>query len=132
MPVPPRPSRGDGRPISVAPDGASSLVALVRRASAGGQEAWDQLVDRYAGLVWGVARAHGLDEVTAADVSQMTWLQLADALDQIQDPEHLGAWLATTTGRESLRAIHAARRHRVRSQVYPGGMRRSPLPPRAR
>jgi hypothetical protein len=37
--------------------GSSELVA---RASAGDQVAWDQLVERYGGMVWAVARARGL------------------------------------------------------------------------
>jgi hypothetical protein len=53
--------------------GTSGLVA---RASAGDQGAWGQLVDRYGGLVWAVARARGLCHADASEVSQVTWLLL--------------------------------------------------------
>jgi DNA-directed RNA polymerase specialized sigma24 family protein len=52
----------------------------VARASAGDQGAWDQLVARYGGLVWAVARAHGLRHADASEVSQVTWLLLTQHL----------------------------------------------------
>jgi DNA-directed RNA polymerase specialized sigma24 family protein len=78
--------------------GTSQLVA---RASAGEQGAWDQLVDRYGGLVWAVARAHGLGRDDASDVSQVTWLLLAQHLDALRQPERLGSWLLGTARREA-------------------------------
>ena len=45
------------------------------------------------------------DAAQAADVTQTTWLRLVENLDRIQDPERLGAWLATTARRECLRII---------------------------
>jgi hypothetical protein len=53
--------------------GTSQLVA---RANSGDQGAWEQLVERYGGLVWAVARAHGLDPTHVSEVSQVTWLRL--------------------------------------------------------
>jgi RNA polymerase sigma factor (sigma-70 family) len=88
----------------------SDLVGLVRRAAGGDQAAWNAIVDRFAGTVWAIARAHRLDEATAADVSQTTWLRLVEHLDRIQQPERIGAWLATTARRESLRQIRLAGR----------------------
>jgi len=54
-----------------------------------------------------VVATHNLDAHTlwTADVSQTTWLRLAEHLDRIRDPERLGGWLATTARHESLRAI---------------------------
>ena len=78
--------------------GTSELVA---RASAGDQVAWDQLVERYGGLVWAVARAHGLGPADASDVSQVTWLLLTQHLGSLQQPERLGSWLLTTATREA-------------------------------
>lgn len=89
---------------------ASVVAELVRRASDGDQHAWNSLVDRFAGTVWAIARAHRLDEATAADVSQTTWLRLVEHLDRIEQPERIGAWLATTARRESLRVIRMAGR----------------------
>ena len=56
-------------------------------------------------LVWSVTRAHRLSAVDAADVSQTTWLRLVEHLGAIQQPERLGAWLATTARRECLAVI---------------------------
>jgi DNA-directed RNA polymerase specialized sigma24 family protein len=80
--------------------GTSELVA---RASAGEQGAWDQLVDRYGGLVWAVARAHGLGRDDASEVSQVTWLLLTQHLDTLRQPERLGGWLLGTARREASR-----------------------------
>ncbi len=103
---------------SASPADASDLFDLVRRASGGDQAAWDSLVDRFAGTVWAIARAHRLDEATAADVSQTTWLQLVAHIDRIEQPERIGAWLATTARRESLRVIRMAGRHVVTGEDF--------------
>lgn len=78
--------------------GTSQLVA---RASAGDQGAWDQLVERYGGLVWTVARAHGLRYADASEVSQVTWLLLTQHLSALRQPERLGSWLLRTATREA-------------------------------
>lgn len=83
---------------------------VVERAKAGDQGAWRDLVDRYAKLVWSVARSHRLDPADAADVSQTTWLRLAEHLHTLRDAERLPGWLATTARRESLRVIAGRRR----------------------
>jgi len=90
--------------------GSSGLAELVLGAADGDQTAWNALVDRFASTVWAIARAHRLDEATAADVSQTTWLRLVEHLDRIEQPERIGAWLATTARRESLRVIRTAAR----------------------
>lgn len=78
---------------------------LVRAAADGDKWAWDRLVERFAGTVWAVARGHRLNAADAADVSQTTWLRLVENLDRIQQPDRVGAWLATTARRESLRVL---------------------------
>jgi RNA polymerase sigma factor (sigma-70 family) len=52
-----------------------------------------------------VVRGHRLSSADAADVVQTTWLRLAENLDRLQDPSRVGAWLATTARRESLRTL---------------------------
>jgi RNA polymerase sigma factor (sigma-70 family) len=81
------------------------LDKLMRAAAAGDQTAWNELVERFQGLVWATARAHRLSHADAADVAQTTWLRLVEHLDRIRDPERLGGWLATTARNESLRLI---------------------------
>lgn len=87
-----------------------SLTELVIAARADDQRAWRELVDRYAKLVWAIARRHGLSEADAADVAQNTWLNLAEHLDRIRHPERLAQWLCTTAKRESLRVLGTARK----------------------
>jgi RNA polymerase sigma factor (sigma-70 family) len=76
---------------------------LVQRARGGDRAAWDALVARYSRLVLSVARAQGLREADREDVGQVVWLKLAQNLDRLANPDAVGAWLATTSRRESLR-----------------------------
>jgi DNA-directed RNA polymerase specialized sigma24 family protein len=76
---------------------------LVAQASTGDQVAWDQLVERYGGMVWAAARAHGLGPADAGDVSQVTWLLLTQHLGSLPQPERLGVWLLRTATREAFR-----------------------------
>jgi RNA polymerase sigma factor (sigma-70 family) len=87
------------------------VAEWLRSAASGDAKAWDCLVERFNNLVWAVARSHRLSSADAADVSQTTWLRLVEHLDRIQQPERLGAWLATTARRESLAAIRRGARH---------------------
>jgi RNA polymerase sigma factor (sigma-70 family) len=88
---------------------------LIRAANDGDEAAWGAIVDRFAGLVWATTRAHRLARAEAADVAQTTWLRLVENLDRINDPERLGAWLATTARRECLRHI------RLQAREFPSG-----------
>lgn len=90
--------------------GDTAVTDLLRRAGEGSQSAWDEIVRRYERLVWSVARAHRLDSTDAADVVQTTWLRLVEHLGTLHDPERVGAWLATTARRESLRVIGRRKR----------------------
>jgi RNA polymerase sigma factor (sigma-70 family) len=93
------------------------ITDLVTRASRGDQRAWDDLVERYAPLVWSVCRRYQLSSADAEDVHQTVWLQLVSRLDKIRDPAALPGWLATTTRRECLRVLRAARGPRAVEHV---------------
>ena len=86
------------------------LVAtdLVTRAGTGDKQAWDMLVERYAPLIWSICCRYQLG-ADAEDISQSVWLRLVGQLDKIRDPASLPGWLATTTRRECLRLLGAAR-----------------------
>jgi RNA polymerase sigma factor (sigma-70 family) len=84
---------------------ATTTAALVEAASKGDEQAWAELVDRFARLVWSVARAHGLTEADAADVCQTTWLRLVEHIDRLRRPESVGSWLITAARRESYRVL---------------------------
>ncbi len=79
------------------------LVEVVAQARAGSAAAWQALVERFGGLVAAIARRCRLNDADVAEVCQTTWLRLVENLDRIEQPERLGAWLSTTSRRESLR-----------------------------
>ncbi|GGM39340.1 RNA polymerase sigma factor [Micromonospora sonchi] len=87
-----------------------SATVLVSDAARGDEAAWTELVRRYTPLVYSVIRSHDLVGADAADVNQTVWLRLVEHLDQVRDPEALGAWLAVTTRRECYRMSRLGRR----------------------
>jgi RNA polymerase sigma factor (sigma-70 family) len=60
--------------------------------------------------VWSIARAHRLSDADAGDVHQFVWLRLVERLDDIREPERIGAWLAAVTRHECLRVLRKAGR----------------------
>jgi RNA polymerase sigma factor (sigma-70 family) len=84
--------------------------ALVAAAAGGEDAAWSELVDHFSGLVWSVIRGYRMSATDAAEVSQTTWLRLAEHIHKVREPERIGAWVATTAGRECLRMIHQNQR----------------------
>lgn len=86
------------------------MAGLVAGAAGGDEAAWAALVDHFGGLVWSVIRGYRLNAADAADVSQTTWMRLAEHIDRVVQPERVGAWLATTAGRECLRLIRQNQR----------------------
>ena len=87
----------------------SPTADLVLRARKGDTDAWDALVERFAPLIWSICRRYSLGRADADDVGQYVWLRLVDHLEAIHDPAALPGWLATTTQRECIRALRAAR-----------------------
>jgi RNA polymerase sigma factor (sigma-70 family) len=91
-----------------------SVVALVIRATAGDQVAWDEIVERYAPLVYGICTRYRLSRHDIEDVGQTVWLLLVEHLDKLREPAALPGWLATTTARECLRVVAAANKTELR------------------
>jgi RNA polymerase sigma factor (sigma-70 family) len=83
---------------------------LAREAAHGDEAAWKGLVDGFSGLIWSISRGYGLSSADAADVFQTVWLRLAEHIGRIESPQHVGAWLATTARRESLRVARGSAR----------------------
>ena len=104
---PGRARRAPGTGADPVPDGLV-VADLVTRARVGDKQAWDTLVERYAALIWSICCRYRLG-ADAADISQSVWLRLVGQLDKIRDPAALPGWLATTTRRECLRLLGAAR-----------------------
>jgi RNA polymerase sigma factor (sigma-70 family) len=88
-----------------------TVIALVARVGDGDQEAWDELIERYAPLVWSICVRYQLSRPDCDDVGQSVWLLLMEQIGNLREPAALPGWLATTTKRESLRVLRAARRH---------------------
>ena len=83
---------------------------VLAAAARGDQAAWNEIVERYSGMLWAVARAHRLSTGDAADVVQTSWLRLVEHLPEIRNAGGIGAWLATTARRECLRTLRRAAR----------------------
>lgn len=88
----------------------TDVATLVRAAASGDERAWNGLVARFERLVWTIARNHRLSADDALEVSQTTWMHLAEHIDRLSDPERVAGWLATTARRESLRVLRGAAR----------------------
>jgi RNA polymerase sigma factor (sigma-70 family) len=73
---------------------------LVARCLRGEPAAWDALVDRYAALIYSIARKSGLPEADAADVFQSVCMAVLEHLDSLREPRVLSAWISTTTSRQ--------------------------------
>jgi RNA polymerase sigma factor (sigma-70 family) len=81
------------------------LPTLVKASVDRDEEAWNELVRRFAGLVAFVIRHYRLSGADAQDVSQLVWLRLVEHLAGIREPAALPGWLATTTRHECERFL---------------------------
>jgi RNA polymerase sigma factor (sigma-70 family) len=87
-----------------------TVISLVARASSGDQQAWNEIVERYAPLVWSICVRHQLRPTEVDDVGQTVWLLLVENIGRMREPAALPGWLATTTRRECVRTLRMARR----------------------
>lgn len=87
------------------------VITLVARARDGDQHAWNEIVERYAPLVWSICHRYELTRHDIDDIGQTVWLLLAEQLGNLRQPAALAGWLATTTQRECLRVLRSARRY---------------------
>ena len=92
--------------LDATPDTATLLLAAAK----GDQSAWEEIVLKYRGLVSATVGSFRLQEADALDVIQTTWLRLMTNWHQVQDPESLSGWLATTARRECLSILRQAKR----------------------
>jgi RNA polymerase sigma factor (sigma-70 family) len=88
-----------------------SVVALVTRAAGSDEDAWHEIVERYAPLVWSICARYRLRGTDVEDVSQTVWLGLVEQLGRLREPAALPGWLATTTQRECLRVLRMSSRY---------------------
>lgn len=81
------------------------------------EDAWNEIVRRFAGLVTYVIRGYRLSAADTQDVSQLVWLRLVEHLGELRRPEALPGWLATTTRHECERLLRATGRSVVTDPV---------------
>jgi len=81
------------------------VADLVTRARHGDEGAWDELVDRYLGMVHAICRGHRLDGAGASAVNEVVWLRLAEHLTHLRTPGAVGGWIAATARHECLRRV---------------------------
>jgi RNA polymerase sigma factor (sigma-70 family) len=81
----------------------------VREAMAGDEQAWDELVARYGGLLRAIARRFRLGPDQAADAAQITWTRLVENIGRVREPDKLPGWLASTMSRECIRLVNSRR-----------------------
>jgi RNA polymerase sigma factor (sigma-70 family) len=91
--------------LATDPDDDLSMASLVTRAAEGDPVSWEEIVERYAPLVWFQLSHHEIE-----DVAQNVWLLLVEHCGRLREPAALPGWLATTTHRECLRVVKAARK----------------------
>ena len=82
-----------------------TLADLVAAAADHDDEAWNELVRRFAGLVAYTVRRYRLAPADAQDVSQLVWLRLVEHLSTLREPAALPGWLTTTTRHECERHL---------------------------
>jgi len=87
-----------------------TVVSLVVRAGDGDEGAWDELVERYAPLIWSICRRYRLQPGDTDDVGQGVWLRLIEHLPGLREPAALPGWIATTAQRECLRLLRLSSR----------------------
>ena len=86
---------------------------LVRRAAAGDELAWRQLIDGLGPLLRRVSSAYRLGEAEAADAVATVWLKLVENIGSLRDGSAVPGWLKTTLRRECLARASARRRERL-------------------
>jgi RNA polymerase sigma factor (sigma-70 family) len=91
-------------------DGDYPVTWLVDRAAAGDEQAWQEIVERYAPLLASVIRRYQLTTAEAQDVGQIVWLRLVEHLGNLREPRALPMWIITTAKRESMRYVSDRRR----------------------
>ena len=86
-------------------DDNAALVALVRGAAAGGEDAWRVLYERFTPLLRNVARGFRLGPADVDDVVQTTWSLAFSQISALNNPAAVAGWLVVITRRECLRLL---------------------------
>lgn len=99
-----------GRALGLAPRRREEPGALVERAAAGDERAWQLLINRFDATIRALARRHGLNTYDCDEVAQRTWLALHRHVGTLGTHPAIGGWLLLTARRECLRVLAAGKR----------------------
>lgn len=83
---------------------------LIVRCRAGDPAAWEEVLNRYERLVFSIPLSYGLSREEAADIAQMAFTALIQALDSLTAGSRLAPWLATVARRHTWRFLQQQRR----------------------
>ena len=72
---------------------AEDDVRLIRECLSGSEEAWSLLIEKYKALIYSVPVKCGLPAHEAADVFQVTCMELLVRLPELREPRALPQWL---------------------------------------
>jgi RNA polymerase sigma-70 factor (ECF subfamily) len=82
-----------GRPSGMDEISPDQLAALVVTAARGDEDAWRELVDRFAPRVFGLIRAQCRDEDLAEEITQSTFCTIAAKLRDYEEVGRFESWL---------------------------------------
>ena len=90
-----------------------SDAELVRRCRDGDDDAWRELVDRFARYVYAIANSFPLSEPDVEDTFQDTFAKAYERLHTLRDDDALRPWLASLTRRLCIDRLRASRREEL-------------------
>jgi RNA polymerase sigma-70 factor (ECF subfamily) len=93
---------------------------IVRRVLEGDRAAFRILVDRYSGVVHGVAYAHLGNRAEAEEVGQDTFLRAFESLDRLRNFSHIGGWLVAVARHRSRDILRKRRREQDAQDALAG------------
>ncbi|MFC1734495.1 sigma-70 family RNA polymerase sigma factor [Candidatus Hydrogenedentota bacterium] len=91
---------------------------LIDRILGGNEQLFSQIVERYAGCVWGVCLSYVRNYDDCEDVVQETFVQCYRRLDSIRNRAAFGKWLSTLARRQSLQWIRTKSRRMAAMSRY--------------
>jgi RNA polymerase sigma factor (sigma-70 family) len=90
-----------------------SDAELVRRCRDGDDDAWRELVERFARYVYAIANSFRLSEPDVEDAFQDTFAKAYERLHTLRDDDALRPWLASLTRRLCIDRLRASRREEL-------------------
>jgi RNA polymerase sigma factor (sigma-70 family) len=103
--------RSEPDPLTTSGDTLWDIAARCFKAwKDGDRDALDAFVRQVTPVLWQVVRAYGLDQSSAEDVVQTTWMTLIRKSEQVRDDQAVLRWLTITARREAWRVAQSGGR----------------------